>query len=117
MIIWSGFGLVAAVVPFFAVIALQVVVYLLAPGAGQDTWHAHNSGLLAVALWSSALVLWFLARRWADPGRVLVDPATGERVTLRRVDSLFFVPLRYWPLILAVGGAVAFADGLFNGRL
>jgi TRAP-type uncharacterized transport system fused permease subunit len=56
--------------------------------------------LAAVGTW---ILSYFLNRREA---RVLVDSATGEKVVLRRGDSLFFLPVRFWPyLILAICAA------------
>jgi hypothetical protein len=37
------------------------------------------------------------------PGRV-IDKTTGQELTLRDKHDLFFVPLRYWPMILVLGG-------------
>jgi len=57
-----------------------------------------------------ALSRW-LARRYAP--KVYIDKATGQEIVLRRRDSLFFVPVRYWTYVYAffaictVGGAAA----------
>jgi hypothetical protein len=40
----------------------------------------------------------------ADDERTLIDEATGEEVTLEIRHSLFFIPPRYWPVVLPAIG-------------
>jgi len=43
--------------------------------------------------------------------RIVIDKATGKEIQISRGDSLFFVPVRFWPyIILAIGVIVAIAD-------
>ena len=51
-----------------------------------------------------------LARR-AD--RVLIDPATNERVILRR-DSLFSIPVRFWTWIFIALGVAMMLMAVFR---
>jgi hypothetical protein len=95
MIVWTGWGFVVA---FIAIVGIVV-------GRGISP----NSFTLALAL--AFLVAgagtYGLARLLASRGdRVLIDPATNQRVIVRR-DSLFSIPVRFWTWIfLALGVAM-----------
>ncbi|MBF9234352.1 hypothetical protein [Microvirga alba] len=66
--------------------------------ASEDLRTAGLALLASVGTW---VLAHFLSKK---EERVLLDPATGERVVLGRNDSLFFIPVRFWPyLILAIG--------------
>jgi hypothetical protein len=98
LLIWSGRGpivlLIAAVAIFVAVIIGEALKLSVA-----------NEGILAgLAMIPAGLVIWRLGKRWNGPGRELVDAATGERVILKRGDSMFFIPFEWWGPIFAVLG-------------
>ena len=107
IVIWRGYGilvLVAAIVALFVSVMIVGGAKLHEPLAGVV--HTAAMGLAGVALWL------FARNIESQPGRVLIDKATGREVTLRRsAGSLFFVPTRYWAYILpglAVAGDIFF---------
>ncbi len=44
------------------------------------------------------------------PGRVLTDQATGQTVVLRRRHSLFFIPMQWWSVSLAIAEVLMMLD-------
>ncbi len=98
MIVWSGFGWV---VPVIAVVCLLIGNILIGENWSANTW-AQAGTLLLAAILVFAFDRLFLEKR-AD--KTLMNKETGEDVILRRNDSLFFIPVRFWPYIL-VGIAV-----------
>ncbi|MBP1851064.1 hypothetical protein [Rhizobium halophytocola] len=48
----------------------------------------------------------------ADEGRAMIDAQTGERLVLKRDDSLFFIPVRYWSWIMGSITVILFLTGL-----
>jgi hypothetical protein len=52
------------------------------------------------------IVVLFVGKRLNErPGRLLVDPETGEEVNLRpATSSLFFIPMQWWAPLIAVAG-------------
>ena len=105
MIIWSGWGLLVPLLAFACG---------MAGGAAVQPLTGERGIVVGVGLgWLVAAGLVFLiARRLSARERVLVDPRTGQTVRLRRRDSLFFVPMRYWTWVLAVLGVLALALGI-----
>ena len=105
MIIWSGRGWCVPLIAFACVLAAEVISEGI---AGNDTYYQEHGAPMLVALILAGVAVWALAEKWkAEPTRILVDQATGEKVSLKRTDSLFFIPIWYWSFILcAVGGLV-----------
>ena len=114
IVIWQGRGLVALVVPFFMLLGVEILVSLV---FGVSFWTQNLGGMLTIVLLASAGIVFGLDRRWTDPGRVLVDEATGQKVILRRRHTLFFVPLKYWSIILLAGAVLSLVSAIRNGNL
>ncbi len=92
MIIWSGLGFLAALIPFIFVLVFGLLSNVLF-GQGYMTSHNWPIGL---ALLISAVLVFFLGIRLERPGKTLIDPQTGRSVVLRRRNTLFFIPIKYW---------------------
>ena len=99
MVIWSGLGILALV---FAVLGAIGGAGLVNSTGGLGLGLPEDVGI-ALGLGVAAVVNWFvgvgLNRR---AGRELIDAQTGERVVLRRRHRLFWVPMQYWSVVMAV---------------
>lgn len=93
MVIWSGFGWV---VPVFAIICLLLGNVALGDSWSSNTW-AQAGALIVTAVFVFAFDKFFLSKR-ADTS--LMNKETGEDVIIRKNDSMFFIPVRFWPFIL-----------------
>ncbi|MCB0638752.1 MAG: hypothetical protein KDC54_19120, partial [Lewinella sp.] len=90
MIIWKGLGFLALVIPFACALLMQVIF-------GDAAMYAGIGYLLG------GIPVWFLGKKWnAVPGRVLVDPKTGQQVEVKPEHSLFWVKMEYWGIVAAV---------------
>jgi hypothetical protein len=105
-IVWRGWGII--VVPIF--LAAMVVAVVVVQGLGAKT------PLLISSVWAVCAVIagfgtWFFANRIeSQPGRVLIDKASGREFTVKKsAGSLFFVPTKYWAF---VGSAFVIFIGL-----
>ena len=107
MIIWQGFGYLAIVIPFVVLLLMQVGVDGIA-GKGYYTAHDWVQSLaVVIAALIVAAVGFYLNRQ---PGKVLIDPETNQKVEFRRRHTFFWIPLEYWAIIiLAFAGFMAFA--------
>jgi hypothetical protein len=103
MIIWSGWGFVVVIIGIAAFV-VAIVVFpnheLLAIVLGTLLAAGGNYGFARI-----------LGRK---PDRVLIDPATNERVILQRGDSLCFIPVRFWTWIFVALGVALFVSTIFK---
>lgn len=98
MIIWTGWGFLAALVPF----ATSLIAELLVEGmSGSDTSYQDSKMPLFIALMLSAVMVYVIEKKVRVADRVVEDVKTKERLTVTRKNSLFFIDLRYWPYIIA----------------
>lgn len=94
MLIWSGFGFLAALIP----VAVFMPLMLLVGKADPPTHAMFGAAYLAGGLLTAGL-LWWLGRRLnCAPGRELIDAKTGERLALRRRHALFWIPMQWWAI-------------------
>jgi nitrate reductase NapE component len=106
MLIWSGFGFLVPVTAFACLLAseLGVETYF-----GDDGYYqAHGWPKMAAFLVAAAVIWPIGAALDRRGGRTLVDPETGERFRVGGIDTFFFIPIKWWPL-LCVGLGAAFS--------
>lgn len=111
VIIWRGWGVLAAVLGFAGLLGAQFLVDAI---AGSGTY-SDDPTLFAGPGIAIAGVVTFLLGRWLnDPsrGRVLVDKQTGEEINDRPRNDLFFIPMEFWGIAFVVLGLGAFLYGL-----
>lgn len=102
MIIWRGFGLAVVGIMFAILVLSELGIEALF--ADQQYYQGHGwPKLFALAV--SASLVWLLSGYLeGSPDRVVIDKSTGSEMTIRKRHDLFFVPLRYWPIILLASG-------------
>jgi hypothetical protein len=110
MIIWRGFGILVAIAGFIGFIVAELITRGI---TNSDTYYqAHSLPRLGGAVLGAVLAFGAvkLLKMWDKP-RIVIDKATGREMVLRRGDSLFFVPARFWPyIIFVIGVVVAFIN-------
>jgi hypothetical protein len=98
MIIWSGYGIVWVFLQLVASFLTTTAIFSGLRGM------LGNKPAIMIALLLGAAVAYFamqlMLKKFSDKGRTLMDPKTGQEVVLRRKDSLFFIPCRYWQVIV-----------------
>lgn len=106
MIIWSGWGILIALIAGASLVGGAFADKALGAGALK------GFGIPLAAFVAAALT--YALARWLakDEGRVLVDPKTGEQVVLRRGDSFFFIPVRFWTYVFLVMGVTMLVSQL-----
>lgn len=108
MIIWSGLGFLVILVSLFPLMLCELVfdgIY------GHDYYAGHDWTIGLGLLLSAAAVYWLSRRLQRCPSRTVIDKATGAEIVLRRNDTLMAIPVRFWPVILAVSGLILCIKG------
>lgn len=106
MVIWSGFGFLVAVIGFAALILTEIVSENI---TGDDRFYQEHGWVILIGMLVAAILTYGLHRLLLlREGKVVIDKETGEELTLRLNHSLFFVPVKWWPVVFVLPG-VAFA--------
>ena len=109
MLVWSGKGWAVPATVFVSALATEFITEAICKNAEYYQGHRWP---LSLALTVSAVLTWEFDQKWASvPTRELVDINTAERVTIRRDDSFFFIPIRIWSFILLAIAALVMALG------
>ena len=97
MMIWSGWGILVYVIGLACYFGMNALV--------GERYMDSRGWPTAVALFVAAILVTalgvYLRRR---PGRVMIDKATGQEVTLRSDHTAVFIPVVYWGAIFAAIG-------------
>ena len=92
MIIWKGYGLLAVL---FAILGLIIGGLIGAAFETDRVWP------ITVGLLLAAAANHFTAKKLDSQAKIVIDPETGQQILLKRGDSLFFIPLKYWTYVIA----------------
>jgi hypothetical protein len=108
MITWSGKGyyvlLVAIGCQILAMMACNTIL-------GDITIFKTHGWPKAAALIAAAAVIWLLAKSLRGRTEYGIHKETGERVPYTPRDTLFFIPMQYWAIVLLL---LAVYVGVFN---
>lgn len=105
LIIWRGWG---ALAPVIAIVGWLVPLALLEGVLGHATYIRFSGAFSLIFGFAAAAAIWFVGQALNSvPGRVLVDPSTGQRVVLRKRHDLFFIPMQWWAIPVALFVALA----------
>ena len=103
MIIWTGLGFLVALVGLGCLFLTETITRVV---FDESYYQVHGwpklAGFLVAALF--VYVIGLLLDRQSV--RVLIDKATGQEVVLKKMHSLFFIPVSYWPYIFVALGVV-----------
>ncbi|AWN51780.1 hypothetical protein [Methylobacterium sp. 17Sr1-1] len=102
MIIWSGWGMLSALIA-----AAGLVGSVLLDPALARTGIPTPTGVVLVWIAAATFNWWLGTRLNNRPGRELVDPRTGQIVILRRRHTLFWIPMQYYSVLMVLLGALS----------
>lgn len=109
MIIWSGGGMLSALVS-----AAGLVSVLLDPALARAGSPA-PAGIVLVWVVAAAFTWWLGTRFNQCPGRALVDPCTGQIVILRGRHILFWIPMQSYSVLMVLIGALSVLGAMPGG--
>ena len=109
MIIWSGFGFLVAVIGFMSLVFTELVSEKI---TGDDQFYQQHGWVMLVGMLVAGALTYGLHRLLLlQKGRVVIDKETGQEVVLRSDHSLFFIPVKWWPVVFAALGVVFAVSG------
>lgn len=88
MLIWSGWGFLAFLIPFFILIATEIISESI---TGDTSYYQTHPALMLIGLVISAITL-FIIEKYSHKKK-------GK-------NTLFFIEIKYWPIILIIIGLV-----------
>ncbi len=102
LIIWKGAGIVVLLLGILVCLALNI---LCAAVFHQNDYFQNHLWAWVTSLWITGALCWPIGRYLhAKPGRVLIDKATGQEITIKPEHHLMFIKVEYWAFIfLAIG--------------
>jgi hypothetical protein len=100
-VVWQRWGIVVLGI---AVLGLAIGMLL----AGVLHIEGRASGIpIGIGLLVAGALAWYGGKRMnRNTSRDLLDPATGETVTLRFRHTFFFVPVEWWAPVFIVAGII-----------
>lgn len=104
MIIWNGLGFCVFLIGFGSLILAELISEAI---TCDDRFYQQHAWVAMLGMFFAATVTYgfhFLLLRRKD--RTVVDKETGEEFVLRSDHSLFFIPVRWWPVVFVIGGIV-----------
>jgi len=101
MIVWHGRGAIVAAVAFGSLVVSELVCRAFR----DDSYYQQHGWPKLAGFLVAAGAVWLLQRQQAEAHEAANCQIRKEPI-LRPGDSLFFVPVRFWPLILCGLGVV-----------
>lgn len=97
MIVWKGWGILALIIPL---ICSWIASALFDSLHGVDFYK--NSAwamplIIGLASIPTGLIGYRLNKK---PPRILVDPETNEKIEIKTIHSMFWIPLQYWAIVI-----------------
>ncbi|MDO9438631.1 hypothetical protein [Hydrogenophaga sp.] len=109
MVIWRGYGIL--------VVVFMGVCMVAAKAGAESLWGTplpiekrQLYELLGMWLAAGAVYGLHLAVTKLNPPRTVVDQQTGEELKLVSKHDLFFVPIKYWSIVLVALGVLFFVQ-------
>lgn len=104
MIIWSGYGIIVAVIAFISLMLTQLTVDGI---LNHGYYTAHGWPKLTAFILAGILTLLLGNYLNAKQGKVVIEKATGRELLLKPNHSLFFINIQYWGYIFFIIGLFA----------
>lgn len=106
MIIWKGLGFLVAILGFGALLLTE---YTVESVTGDENFYQRNSWVILAGMLFAALLTFVLHLLLSlKKPRIVIDRETGQEIEIRGDHSLFFIPVKWWPLVFVILGILFF---------
>ena len=97
MVVWKGWGILGLLIPFIFSLSVGSAVDALL-GANM---YKNSEWAMPLVLALSAVAVYFVGNTLnKKPGKIVIDPENNEKIELKKVHSMFWIPLQYWAVII-----------------
>ena len=97
MIIWKGWGILGVLIP----VLLSISVDATTDSMLGVNMYKNSTWAMPLVLALSAIIVYFVGYKLNNkPGKIVIDPENNERIELKTVHSIFWIPLQYWAGII-----------------
>ncbi len=101
MIVWRGRGILVAIITFGSLVLTELLIRFF---FHDNTYYQHQGWPKLAGFLVAAILVYWLSPRGGN------DSASAENTEKERLfrvqDTLFHIPVKYWPRILCVLGVV-----------
>jgi hypothetical protein len=101
MIVWQGRGIIVAVITFGCLVATELFTRFT---YHDNTYYQRHGWPKLAGFLIAAAIVWSISRRGEDDRTR--DAAITREPLLRPRDTLFHIPIKYWPRVLCVLGVI-----------
>lgn len=109
MISWTGFGFLVAIIGFAALILTELVFESISK---NEQFYQQNSWVILVGMTVAAMLTFGLHKLLSlKKPRIFIDQETGQKIELRGSHSLFFIPVKWWPVAFVILGFIFMFEG------
>ncbi len=102
---WSGFGFVTGLIGFGSLILTE---YIAEDLTANEFYYQENSWLIFLGMVIAAvlsLAFYKLLKLFSKP-KIVIDKETGDEIELNSNHSLFFINIKWWPIVYIVIGLI-----------
>ena len=109
MIFWTGFGFLVAIIGFATLILTELVSESITK---NEQFYQENSWVILVGMTIAAVLTFGLHKILSlKKPKIVIDKETGQEMELRGSHSLFFIPVKWWPVAFIVLGFIFMFTG------
>ena len=99
MVIWQGWGILALLIPMACSVGANTVFDAIY----GENFYTTSRWAMPMALFLAAGLVYLAGNKLNNkPGRILLDPENNQKVELKNIHSMFWIPLQYWSGIVIV---------------
>ena len=105
IMVWRGWGVAVPFIAAFIHIAVLLAVETISGDPGYSSTHGW---VLMVSMALAATAVWMIGSRMErKPGQIVIDKESGQEFELKSKNDLFWIPFKWWAIVLVILGALA----------
>jgi hypothetical protein len=96
--IWQGYGFLGLLVPFL----MSLITQMTSDSLYEKGFYTSHPIIPAIVLLISSALIWFLGVKLnSEPGKLLIDPKTGQQFEFKKKHTIFWIPMQWFSAVIA----------------